>query len=101
MDTFLPHLPEDISLAPCPPSPVISEVTFDPPSAIMREGFHGDNWPITWGDDGALYTAYGDGWGFKPRTKKKLSNGIARITGGPTRFTGKNIRTKTGEIEYH
>ena len=79
------------------PSPVIKGIRFAPVSSIVRKGEDSDNWPMTWADDGALYTAYGDGWGFKPRTKRKRSNGIAKISGGPARFKGVNIRTTTGE----
>lgn len=66
---------------------------------IVRKAKGGDNWPITWADDGHLYTAYGDGWGFEPKVEKKLSLGISRVEGGPRDFKGVNIRTKTGERE--
>jgi hypothetical protein len=52
------------------------------------------NWPLTWGDDDALYGAYGDGNGFEPHTPEKLSMGFARIIGGPSGFHGVNIRSK-------
>ena len=47
----------------------------------------------------ALYTAYGDGWGFRPRTPEKLSLGLARITGGPTDFVGRNLRSPSAETK--
>ena len=56
-----------------------------------------DNWPLTWADDDALYTAYGDGRGFDPKVPEKLSLGLARIEGGPDDFRGLNIRSATGE----
>ena len=82
---------------PYRPSPVIRSVRFDPPSTIVRQAIGSDNWPITWGDDGHLYTAYGDGTGFEPGTDRKLSLGFARVEGAPPDFRGFNIRTETGE----
>jgi hypothetical protein len=63
--------------------------------APITEG--SDNWPLTWADDDALYAAYGDGWGFEPRTERKLSLGLAKITGGPSDFEGVNIRSDSAE----
>jgi len=40
-----------------PPSPVIAEVLWAPPESILRRAKGSDNWPMTWGDDGRLYTA--------------------------------------------
>jgi CubicO group peptidase (beta-lactamase class C family) len=82
---------------PAPPSPVIQRIVFDPPETIVRRAEGSDNWPITWAADGHQYTAYGDGWGFEPKTEKKLSNGLARIIGPGTEFRGENIRTVSGE----
>jgi hypothetical protein len=78
-------------------SPVIRDIVWDPPETIRRAAQGSDNWPLTWGDDDALYGAYGDGNGFEPRTPEKLSMGFARITGPPDAFKGVNIRTTTGE----
>jgi hypothetical protein len=50
---------------------------------------------MTWGDDDALYGAYGDG--FEPFISDKLSMGFARIAGVPPNFTGTNVRAPTGE----
>ncbi len=85
------------SPAPYPRSPVIRSIQWAPPSTIVRKASGSDNWPLTWGDDDALYTAYGDGWGFEPRVEEKLSMGFAKISGGPTDFLGVNIRSSTGE----
>jgi hypothetical protein len=52
---------------------------------------------MTWGDDDAQYTAYGDGWGFDPRVPVKLSMGIARVVGLPPKITGVNVRTPDAE----
>ncbi len=83
--------------APYPPSPVIKGIEWAPADTITRRASGSDNWPITWADDDNQYTAYGDGWGFEPKTKKKLSLGIAKIIGSPPDFRGVNIRTDSGE----
>jgi CubicO group peptidase (beta-lactamase class C family) len=85
-------------LAPYPPSPVIKSVKWAPVASIIRKAKGGDNWPLTWADDGHLYTAYGDGNGFEPGVaEKKLSLGFARVEGGPENFMGVNIPSATGE----
>ncbi|MBN1845558.1 MAG: serine hydrolase [Sedimentisphaerales bacterium] len=83
--------------APYPASPVISQIVWDPPETIVRRAEGSDNWPLTWGDDDALYTAYGDGWGFEPKVEKKLSLGLAKVLGGPDDVRGINIRSATAE----
>jgi CubicO group peptidase (beta-lactamase class C family) len=83
--------------APYPHSPVIRGLVWAPRESIRRDAAGSDNWPLTWGDDDALYAAYGDGQGFEPRVPKKLSMGFVRITGGPDDFKGVNIRAPTGE----
>jgi CubicO group peptidase (beta-lactamase class C family) len=82
---------------PYPPSPVIRRVNFAPESEIVRKAPGSDNWPMTWADDNHLYTVYGDGWGFEPLLKTKLSQGFARIEGDPGDFRAFNIRSETGE----
>lgn len=82
---------------PYPPSRVIESIEFDPVEKIVFDAEGSDNWPITWAADGEQITAYGDGWGFEPRVEKKLSNGLARIIGGPEHWRGENIRSKSGE----
>jgi CubicO group peptidase (beta-lactamase class C family) len=83
--------------APYPPSTIIAAVEWAPTTRIVRLAKGSDNWPLTWGDDDALYTAYGDGWGFKPRVERKLSLGLARIGGMPPELTGENLRSPTAE----
>lgn len=85
--------------SPYPPSPVIKGIEWAPASTIKRAAKGSDNWPLTWADDGHLYTAYGDGNGFEPRLKEKLSLGLARIEGGPDDFKGINLRSVTGEAK--
>ncbi|HTM47360.1 MAG TPA: hypothetical protein VL285_01685, partial [Bryobacteraceae bacterium] len=83
--------------APYPPSAVIRKITFDPESTIVRKAIDSDNWPITWADDGDLYTSYGDGFGFEPFIRPKLSMGVAKVAGDATAFQGINIRSESGE----
>ena len=83
--------------APYPPSPVIKGIEWAPVDTIIRKASGSDNWPIMWADDGSQYSAYGDGWGFEPKTKKKLSLGIVKIVGPADGFQGINVRTETGE----
>jgi CubicO group peptidase (beta-lactamase class C family) len=82
---------------PYPPSDAIRRVRFDPPNAIIRKAIDSDNWPMTWGDDDAIYTSYGDGFGFEPLIDKKLSLGLARVEGSPPAFQGTNLRSATAE----
>ena len=88
---------EALAAPPYPQSSVIRRIVFAPESEIVRQAMDSDNWPLTWADDGDLYTSYGDGWGFEPRTERKLSQGFARISGGAADFKGFNIRSETGE----
>ncbi len=83
--------------APYPPSEAIKGIEWTLVDTIIRKAEGSDNWPITWADDDNQYTAYGDGWGFEPKSDKKLSLGLARIVGGPESFEGINIRSKTAE----
>ena len=82
---------------PYPASPVIKEIVWASTDEIIRKASGSDNWPITWADDDNQYAAYGDGWGFEPKTEKKLSLGIVKIIGSPPDFNGINVRTKSGE----
>ena len=91
---------------PYPYSPVIKDIQWAPIPQIARLAMGGrtrdgsDNWPMTWADDGHLYTAYGDGFGFEPGTEKKLGMGLAVVTGGPDDFTGLNIRSDAENESY-
>ena len=85
------------STPPYPPSAIIKAISWAPASTIIRQADGSDNWPITWGADNNLYTAYGDGWGFDPKIPDKLSLGFAVITGSPPAFSGVNYRSPTGE----
>jgi CubicO group peptidase (beta-lactamase class C family) len=83
--------------SPYLPSESMTTINWAPKKSIIRLARGGDNWPVTWADDGPLYTAYGDGWGFEPRVEKKLSLGIAKVTGSPAHVKGINIRSESGE----
>ena len=83
--------------APYPPSPVIRGIRWAPRETIVRKARGSDTWPMTWADDDALYTAYGDGHGFEPFVPEKLSLGFAKVVGLPEDFAGVNIRSATGE----
>jgi len=83
--------------APYPPSPVVARILWAPPREILRDARGSDNWPITWGDDDALYSAYGDGVGFANAGGKKLSLGFAKIIGVPPKIEGTNIPAPSGE----
>lgn len=80
-------------VAPYPPSPVIAGIEWAPAGTIRRAAPDGDNWPVTWADDDAIYTTWGDGTGFPPKVETKLSCGFARVTGGPGDFIGENVRS--------
>jgi len=82
---------------PYPRSAVIRGVEFAPAESIVRKAVESDNWPLTWADDDAIYTSYGDGWGFEPLIPEKLSMGFAKVEGNADEFRGVNIRSSTGE----
>jgi CubicO group peptidase (beta-lactamase class C family) len=83
--------------APYPPSTSITGIEWAPVESIIRLAPGGDNWPITWGKDDFLYTAYGDGRGFKPFVERKLSLGLVRVSGNPPEIKGMNYRAPNVE----
>lgn len=80
-----------------PRSSRIKEVRWGAKETIKRAARGSDIWPTTWGDDGAIYTAYGDGRGFEPFVPKKLSLGFARVSGTAEDFQGVNILSPSGD----
>ena len=51
-----------------------------------------DLWPVTWGPDDELYTAWGDGGGFGgTNSDGRVPMGFARITGPPEEPVGANL----------
>lgn len=85
------------SSTPYPASSAITAVDWAPADSVIRLAEGSDNWPLTWADDGHLYSAYGDGWGFEPKVEKKLSLGLVRVKGNPPEISGENIRSESGE----
>ena len=67
--------------APYPPSTVISKVDWAPKASIVRLARGSDNFPLTWADDGHIYTTWGDGNGFGELPRRSM--GFARIEGSP------------------
>ncbi|MCA9173195.1 MAG: serine hydrolase [Planctomycetales bacterium] len=96
---FLEPIVQSVSVndAPRPRSAEMLGIKWSPRESIVRLAKGSDNWPTTWADDDQLYTAYGDGWGFTPMTEKKLSLGLARVSGMPLRLTGTNLRSESLE----
>jgi hypothetical protein len=84
--------------APYPQSPVIKSIEWAPALSIIRQAKDGDNWPVTWGADDAIYSTWGDGTGFIPKVERKLSCGFVRITGSPDDFRGENIRSSAEQL---
>ena len=84
-----------ITEAPYPESNL--KAVFAPEDSIIRLAEGSDNWPVTSGDDGSLYTAYGDGYGFVPNTEYKLSLGLAKVEGEGPSIQGVNLRSASGE----
>lgn len=87
--------PPKTSAAACPPSLVIAGIEWSPTIQRMAKG--SDNWPLTWADDDQLYTAYGDGRGFEPFVPKKLSMGLAVVSGSPPAIEGRNLVSPTAD----
>ncbi len=76
---------------PYPPSPVLQGITWH--WETHRTAAPGsDLWPVTWGPDGHLYAAWGDGGGFGGTDSDgRVSMGFARLEGGPEDFRGINV----------
>jgi hypothetical protein len=76
---------------PYPPSDAIESLTWH--WETHRTAAPGsDLWPVTWGPNGHLYTAWGDGGGFGgTNSDGRVSMGFARIEGPPESFRGVNI----------
>lgn len=76
---------------PYPRSAVIAGVTWADKQSIVRLAKGSDNWPLTWADDGNLYTTWGDGNGFSMLPRRSM--GFARIESSPPRHRGIDIRS--------
>jgi len=77
--------------APYPPSKLFTSIEWHW-DTLKTAAPGSDLWPITWGADGNLYSAWGDGGGFGGTDKQgRVSAGFARIEAGPEDFRGFNI----------
>ena len=90
---------------PYPPSPVIGDIVFD--FASHRREAGGDNWCVTWADDGHMYCSFNDGNGFSDMAgTDPIRWGVARIEGdydnyvGYDRQGGKNAEFPTQDLGY-
>ena len=88
---FFVQTPARGQTPPYPPSPVVTNITFDWSSHDRRaEG--SDNWALTWADDNHKYTPWGDGGGFGGTISDgRVSLGIARIEGLLSSYRGGNV----------
>ncbi len=94
LNSFLQPIVESVSYsAPYPQSEKITSLVWSPASEVVRKAAGSDTFPMTWADDGNLYTSFADGRGFEPMVPDKLSMGYAKIEGPATDFTGVNIRS--------
>ena len=84
--------PKGKSEPPYPPSEIVADLSIHPERTSLGNG---DNWPITWADDGNQYTVYCDGEGFGGGSGKG-SMSLARIVGDPPNFKGENLISPTG-----
>jgi len=76
---------------PYSPSPVIREITWHW-ETYKTAAPGSDLWPMTWGPDDQLHTAWGDGGGFGGTDSDgRVSMGFARIEGMPNNFRGINV----------
>ena len=104
--TVLPAAPSDTGEeAPYPRSNVIESITFDE-STHWQEALGSDQFGTTWGSDGSLYVAWGDGAGFgatdyrEQHGPNRASLGVSRIEGPASApevinvWGGKNPLTK-------
>ncbi len=69
-----------------PPSLVIRGIQWAPTNTIIRLANGSDN-------------AYGDGNGFEPQLKEKLSLGLAKVLGAPPQIRGINLRSPSAEAK--
>ena len=71
----------------------IESITFDWTGAYTEPN-GSDLWPVTWGQDGNVYTFFGDGGGFGGDNRRgRVSFGVAKMTAPPplTAQTAKNV----------
>ncbi len=77
--------------APYPPSTVVRGIEWHW-ETYTNAGIGSDLWPVTWGPDDNLYTAWGDGGGFGGGDHDgRVAMGFARIEGFPPNWRGINV----------
>ena len=77
--------------APYPQSKLIESIVWEDSSQIIRLAQGSDNFPVTWADDGNLYTTWGDGTGFGSPPRRSM--GFARVAGFPPDISALDIRS--------
>ena len=78
-------------MAPYPHSNLIREITWSW-DTYTNAAIGSDLWPVTWGPDNNLYTAWGDGGGFGGSDHDgRVAMGFARIEGTPDHWRGVNV----------
>jgi hypothetical protein len=89
---FAPHSSRaGSSEAPYPASRIVQSITWDW-TTHRTAAIGSDLWPVTWGPEGHLYVAWGDGGGFGGSdTDARVSLGFGRIENGPGDFRGVNV----------
>jgi cysteine-rich repeat protein len=76
---------------PYAPSEVITSLSWDYGSHVQLAS-GSDIWAATWGADGNVWAAWGDGGGFGgSNTDHRVSIGFAKISGTPPNVTGTNV----------
>lgn len=77
--------------SPYPSSTVIEKITWHEQTHISAAP-GSDLWPVTWGTDNKIYTAWGDGGGFEGTNRGgRVSLGFASIEGEPTNYKTQNL----------
>lgn len=77
--------------APYPPSDLFDAIEFDLETR-RQFGLGSDQWPLTLADDGRLYAAWGDGWGWtRESDDPKRSMGVTRILATPDGLEGEDL----------
>src|SRR4051812_28721654 len=72
--------------APCPPGKTFRSIEWHW-DTYQTAAPGSDLWPVTWGPDDQLYTAWGDGGGFGGSDSDgRVSLGFAKIEGDPQHF---------------
>jgi len=76
---------------PYPPSRVFQAITWHW-DTLTNAAPGSDLWPLTWGADDCLYSAWGDGGGFGGTDSDgRVAMGLARIEGGLDNWRGFNV----------